>query len=423
MRSNTWTHGFRGDANPEHELLGTEPRARHGEAAALRLVLSPPSARPLARVLLVLLALAVAFMFAPWQQTAGGSGSVTAFTPGARPQRIEAQITGRVMRWHVVEGQEVAAGEVVAELRDINPTFLDPAFSEKLAAVRTSTIDAQRLAVEAARERTRQAGERLSAAEAVERNAEIEVETARVRERRATRLAGRGLVATRDLETAVLGLRKAEADLIRAKTSRAAAAQDLEVFRKEEERASAVADATVNEVDLRADNARGRAEAGIVRAPIDGTIVRIANAGPGETVSEGTELALVVPTTDDVAVEVKVSALDAALVEPGARARLQFAGFPALQVSGWSSVAIGTYGGIVAVVDAMDDGAGRYRVLVVPDPEQPPWPSRRFLRQGTAASAWVLLQEVRVGWEIWRQLNGLPPTIPVRSSSAGGATK
>jgi multidrug resistance efflux pump len=407
----------------ERELLGTEARAGHAGAAALQLVRSPRRARALAVLLLALLALAVAFLVLPWRQTAAGSGTVTSFTPGVRPQRIEAQIGGRIVRWHVVEGAEVKAGDVLAELRDLNPTFMDPAFAEKLGSVQQATVEAQRLAVEAARERTRQAGERLAAAEASERNAEIERDTARIRERRAQRLAGRGLVATRDLETAVLALRKSEADLVRARTARAAAAQDLELFRKEEARAGAVAEATVAEAGLRAANARARAEARLVRAPIDGTVVRVASAGPGETVSEGAQLALVVPTTDDVAVQVYVSALDAALIEPGARVRLQFAGFPALQVSGWSSVAIGTYGGTVAVVDAVDDGAGRYRVLVVPDPAEPPWPSRRFLRQGTAASAWVLLQEVRVGWEIWRQLNGLPPTIPVRASALGGKSK
>jgi len=158
-----------------------------------------------------------------------------------------------------------------------------------------------------------------------------------------------------------------------------------------------------------------------VRAPIDGTLVRVSTAGPGEIVSEGTELAVIVPETDDVAVAITVSALDAALITPGAQARLQFAGFPALQVSGWSSVAIGTYGGIVKVIDAVDDGAGRYRVLIVPDPDEPPWPPRPFLRQGTAATAWVLLQEVTVGWEIWRQLNGLPPTMPALPPSLGKA--
>ncbi len=403
----------------EGELLGTEIRAAQGGAVALRLVRSPRRTRVLAMLLLLLLAFTILFMLLPWRQTAAGSGTVTAFTPGVRPQKIEAQIGGRIVRWLVVEGQEVQRGDLIAEIRDLNPTFMDPEFADKLRSVQQATDDAQKLAVEAARERTRQAAERLVAAEAGERNAAIERDTARVRERRAQRLAGKGLVATRDLETAVLALRKAEADLVRATAARAAAAQDLEVFRKEEARAVAVAEAAVAEAALRAANARARADAGEVRAPIDGTVVRVASAGPGETVSEGHELALVVPATDDIAVQVYMSALDAALIEPGARVRLQFAGFPALQVSGWSSVAIGTYGGTVAVVDAVDDGTGRYRVLVVPDPAEPPWPSRRFLRQGTAASAWVLLQEVRVGWELWRQLNGLPPMIPVRAPAAG----
>ncbi len=407
----------------ERELLGTEARARQGGAVALRLVRSPRRARSLALLLLLLLMLALGFLLLPWRQTAAGSGTVTAFAPGVRPQKIEAQIGGRIARWHVVEGQAVKAGDVVVEVRDLNPIFMDPEFAQKLDSVQQATADGQRLGVEAARERTRQASERLSAAEAAETNAVVERDTARIRERRAQRLAGKGLVATRDLETALLAIRKADADLVRARTARAAAAQDLEVFRKEEARAAAVAEAANAEAALRAANARARAEAGIIRAPIDGTVVRVASAGPGETVSEGHELALVVPATDDVAVQIYVSALDAALIEPGAPVRLQFAGFPALQVSGWSSVAIGTYGGTVAVVDAVDDGTGRYRVLVVPDPAEPAWPSQRFLRQGTPASAWVLLQEVRVGWEIWRQLNGLPPTITVRAPAMGGKGK
>jgi multidrug resistance efflux pump len=407
----------------ERELLGTEARAAHGGAVALRLVRSPRRARVLAVLLLLLLAFAIVFLLLPWRQTAAGSGTVTAFTPGVRPQKIEAQIGGRIIRWHVVEGQAVKAGDVIVELRDLNPIFMDPEFAQKLDSVQEATIAGQRLAVEAARERTRQASERLAAAEAAETNAIVERDTARIRERRAQRLAGKGLVATRDLETALLAIRKAEADLVRARTTRAAAAQDLEVFRKEEARAAAVAEAANAEAALRAANARARGEAGIIRAPIDGTVVRVATAGHGETVSEGHELALVVPATDDVAVQIFVSALDAALIEPGAAVRLQFAGFPALQVSGWSSVAIGTYGGTVAVVDAVDDGTGRYRVLVVPDPAEPAWPSQRFLRQGTPASAWVLLQEVRVGWEIWRQLNGLPPTITVRAPATGGKGK
>jgi len=155
----------------------------------------------------------------PWRQTAAGSGTVTAFAPGVRPQKIEAQIGGRIVRWHVVEGQDVKAGDLIAELRDLNPMFMDPEFADKLGLVQQATLDAQRLAVEAARERTHQAVERLAASEAAERNAGIERDTARVRERRAQRLSAKGLVATRDLETALLALRKSEADLVRAETT------------------------------------------------------------------------------------------------------------------------------------------------------------------------------------------------------------
>ena len=39
-----------------------------------------------------------------------------------------------------------------------------------------------------------------------------------------------------------------------------------------------------------------------------------------------------------------------------------------------------------------------------------PWPDRRFVRFGSKARAWILLETVPVGFEIWRQFNGFPPT-------------
>ena len=92
--------------------------------------------------------------------------------------------------------------------------------------------------------------------------------------------------------------------------------------------------------------------------------------------------------------------------------RLQFEGWPAIQFSGWPSVAVGTFGGKVAVVDAADSGNGEFRILVVPDSEETgPWPESRYLRQGIRAHGWILLNRVKVGYELWRQFNGFPPTI------------
>ena len=37
--------------------------------------------------------------------------------------------------------------------------------------------------------------------------------------------------------------------------------------------------------------------------------------------------------------------------------------------------------------------------------------ARRFLRQGVQARGWILLEEVSMGFELWRQINGFPPVI------------
>ena len=82
-----------------------------------------------------------------------------------------------------------------------------------------------------------------------------------------------------------------------------------------------------------------------------------------------------------------------------------------MQFTGWPSVAVGTFGGRVFLVDQTDDGKGKFRILVEPDSKDQAWPNKSYLRQGVRANGWVLLREVRLGWELWRQFNGFPPTI------------
>jgi hypothetical protein len=54
---------------------------------------------------------------------------------------------------------------------------------------------------------------------------------------------------------------------------------------------------------------------------------------------------------------------------------------------------------------------GNFLISVTPDPNDDPWPDERYLRQGVKANGWVLLRQVPLGYEIWRQLNGFPPTV------------
>ena len=52
---------------------------------------------------------------------------------------------------------------------------------------------------------------------------------------------------------------------------------------------------------------------------------------------------------------------------------------------------------------------GKYRVLLVQDPEEQPWPEE--LRVGSGTNTIALLEDVPIWYELWRQINGFPPNF------------
>jgi membrane fusion protein, adhesin transport system len=70
---------------------------------------------------------------------------------------------------------------------------------------------------------------------------------------------------------------------------------------------------------------------------------------------------------------------------------------------------VGTFGGEVQVIDYVNSKPGLFRILVVPDPDDEPWPKQ--LRQGSGIKGWIMLNDVPIWYEIWRQLNGFPPSL------------
>jgi len=131
-------------------------------------------------------------------------------------------------------------------------------------------------------------------------------------------------------------------------------------------------------------------------------------------------VAILVPETSRQVVEMWVNGNDMPLLSLGDKVRMQFEGWPAIQFVGWPSVAVGTFGGEISLIDATDDGTGRFRVLVAPDPNDEAWPSTRFLRQGVRANGWVLLRQVPLGFEMWRRFNGFPPTTTMSGEPGTG---
>lgn len=166
---------------------------------------------------------------------------------------------------------------------------------------------------------------------------------------------------------------------------------------------------------LRLSNAEQRRHAGRITAPADGTVVKMAKVGVGETVRQGDTLVLIAPTSFDRAVEMTADGLDAPLLNVGRKVKLLFYGIPAIPLPAWPELMAGTYDGVIKVVDQVDDGKGNYRFWVVPDPDERPWPDQSHVRQGTKVIGWVILNRVPLWYELWRRFNLFPPDYEERS--------
>jgi len=438
--------------------IHNDNRMHNQDYRSIHLVKSKNSLRIFAYVLIALFILFIILLLAvPWVQTVTGKGKVTALVPGQRPQTINSQITGRLVAWLVVEGQHVEAGDTIAILADIDSKFLDTALIQNqqkqldaIAQSRGSIIsqisalrgqieaetDARSSGVNASKEKVEQAKQRRIALEERLKQAILDLNVAKQRYQDRKSLFEQGLFSQRQFENAQVEQQKADVALTTLQADiEAARRQELEtlenVKNKESEGTSKILKAVADESKAlesvaSIDNSifKGRSdlnafyqrkEASIVRAPIKGKIVRLFTFGMGETVKQGDKLVVLVPEAQSLAVEIRISGNDAPLLNIGKKVRLQFDGFPAFQIKGWPSASAGTFGGVISVIDAVDDEqySGSFRIVIKPDSQDVPWPNSTYLRPGTKVAGWMQLNTVSLGYELWRQLNGFPISLDV----------
>lgn len=418
--------------------------ASRPEFKAIGLVRSPRWIRGAAYVVIGLLtALPFVMALAPWQQTVRGSGLVVARNPLDRPQGIEAPISGRVVEWFVGEGSRVEAGDPLLRMEDIDPDRVQR-LNSQLDSLQNQLISYQtqvttyatnvetvrgigELKVQSLEAKREQARQKIEAKRAAVAEANAQLIAAQLQfDRQKELLQGGGIsvrdleLAERDFQTSTAKVKGAEADVRAAEAELNSAERELDAEKQDvgykvnsasvllEEAKGKVSEVELKIQDYRASIARQLSQD--ITAPRAGTVQRLSGNQDTEIVSAGETLLILVPTSDDRAVELYVDGNDAPLLAPGDSVRLQFEGWPAVQFAGWPSVAVGTFGGTVALIDPTDSEQGRFRAIVVPEDGEK-WPDPRFLRQGVRAKGWVLLNEVTVGWELWRQLNGFPPII------------
>lgn len=318
---------------------------------ATKLIYTPPSIKLVAQwSCIFFIVILIMFAVLPWQQTAVGTGRVIAYSPSERQQNITAPVDGRLGKWYVQEGSIVQKGDQIVDIYDNDPSIIDRIRTEK-TAMET----------------------RLKVATHAEEIAKINVD-------RQLHLFQQGISARKTYEAANLEYTKFRSDVenIKAELARI----DIKLSRQHSQR---------------------------VTAPITGTILRRHAGQESVIVKAGDIIAELVPNTNSRAVEMWVDGNDIPLINVGDTVRLQFEGWPGIQFSGWPSVAIGTFGGVVSVIDAADDGHGQFRLLVTPSKDEP-WPEARYLRQGVRANGWVLLGQVQLWFELWRRFNGFPPS-------------
>lgn len=442
------TPGRRGSEPLALPVLHSIRRARSGRKLAIAL-------------LVVLMVLPAVLLFVPWLQSVPGSGRVTAFDPKERIRTIPAPITGRLTELNVRDGSRVKQGELLAKMEDQDPDFFvrleqqleidqfavtaakasRKAIEDQLDNIRDEQIAAIAQAdreIDAADKKVLEAVKKYEAALAKKGQKELDLV------RKKTGFA-QGVTAKLKLEEAQRDFDTAVADLEAAKAAEERFIEEMEAKResrnkieqnflakingaksKREEAVVKVQDAEKKLRDSQSKVARQLTQE--VYAPADGTILSVNGASTTDLISKGAPLIEFMPDTDELAVEMWMRGIDAPLLSPGRKARLVFEGWPAVQFAGWPSVARGTFGGVVSVVDAQAATDGRVRVLISPDPDDERWPEKKYLRQGARTTGWVQLETVSVGYEIWRQLNAFPPTIqsgpPAEEGGAkGGASK
>ncbi|MGV3667458.1 MAG: HlyD family secretion protein [Leptospira bouyouniensis] len=412
-----------------------------------RLVQTALPAQSLAYILTVIFFLSVLILlYVPWQQTTMGFGRVVAYAPLDRQQVIESPISGRVVKWHVHEGTRVKKGDPIIDISDNDPNFISRIREEKNALLqrleaarsREDNIRSRILslrssmgsAVNAADSRRMMAKDRVRASEQAVDAAKAALKTANLNLDRQKQLWEKGLTSKRTLELAELDHTNAETGLDRAKAAYDAAVKEERALNSDTGRVQQDAEASINDAkaslasaqsevarvleDLPKLEARlSRQENQEIFAPRDGIIMRILVNPDTQQVKEGDGVAILVPDAEDKAVELFISGNDIPLVGEGRKVRLQFQGYPVLQISGWPETAVGTFGGVVKLVDITDNGSGNFRVLVIPDRDDRQWPSSRYLRQGVRAKGWIFLNRVSVGYELWRRFNDFPPNLPM----------
>ena len=415
---------------------------------SFKLLKSDKSYGALIKICSILGILALIILALPWTQNIRARGFVTTLNPYDRPQTIQTVIGGKIAEWYVQEGEIVSAGDTILRITETKQEYFDPDLLERTRG----QIDSKAGAAESYDNKAKQLSQQMEAMRKA-RDAKLDQNLIKVQQTklkittdsigliaanqqlniaqlqydRINSLYEKGIKPLSDKEEKRLKLNESEVKVVelsnkidahRNELSNLIVAKEaikLEFLEKankiESERMSAFSDkfsaeADINKLQSQYNQYAVRANNYYITSPVGGLINQAIQGGIGSIIKDGDDIVTIIPENYSLAVEMFVRPIDMPLLKVGQEVRIQFDGWPSIVFSGWPNSSYGTFGGIVFAINEVIDDSGRYRVLIMPDPESP-WPEQ--IRVGAGAGTITLLDDVRIAYEIWRQLNGFPP--------------
>lgn len=407
--------------------------------------------RPVRRIRIMTISLLcmIAFSFVPWTQNVRVAGKLTTLYPDQRPQTVQNLIPGRISKWYVREGDFVMAGDTIIRIQEVVDAFFDPEIidrtSRQIEAKKGAAINYKEKAealsaqidaltrnlknkLDQAQNRYVQSKLQVEADSMDVEAGKIDLTIAQERLNRMEELFEKGLKSLTDLETRRITLQETRARMVGLENRYESSLNELEnaiielesvqnefdekLSKARSDRNSALSafystESDIAKMENQLSNIQVRQTNYFVTAPQSGYVTQAISVGLGENIAAGTRIVSIMPERYDLATEMYVTPVDFPLLRPGNKVRVIFDGWPAIVFSGWPRLSNGTFGGKILAIDNFISPNGKYRVLVVPDPDEDPWPFE--LRVGSGADGILLLKDVPLWYEVWRQLNGFPP--------------
>jgi multidrug resistance efflux pump len=409
--------------------------------------------------------LIIVIMLLPWTQTIRAKGKISTLRPEYRPQSIYPVIPGAIESWYVREGDTVRTGDTLLKLTEIKTEYFDPnliertkeqvlakefsvkSYEQKAEALEiqiSALQEALKLKLEQTDNKIKQAKLKIQSDSIDMQASKIANDIAKFQFLRADTMYRAGVISLtkweekrNKMQETIAKLNAQENKFLISKNELMNALIELNSIRQDytdkvskarSDRFSAMssiydAEGSVSKLKNQQTNYESRNQFYYITAPQDGIVSKIYKKGLGEIVKDGEEIMSIMPSNALLAVEMYVRPMDYPLLRVGLPVIFTFDGWPAFVFSGWPDGSVGTFSGHIYALDNVTDENNLFRVFIEPDTNyiHKNWP--KGLRVGTGADGRIILNDVPLWYEVWRQLNGFPPDYYDESKAHGPKMK